>query len=146
MATDEEGKARIEELEAVSRERLHELELQARIRGFSTPPEVRIEIAKIKRELGIFESVVNHPVDVQTLEDLGAGGRWLATDKKLDQIAKFLSERMDRMEENADERYRQQEDARRDATASWRSLFILLSIGLFLALVIEAFLIGGLFR
>jgi hypothetical protein len=114
--------------------------------GFRTPPEVLSEIAQTRVELGMVDSALSHPGNIETAEAMGAGGRWLATDRKLDLIAKMLSERMDRMEEHADERYRSQEIKHDNGARLYQFLFVLLSVGLIISLVIGAFLIGGVFR
>lgn len=134
-------------LEEIRNEKLHRLRLLEKrqsIEGFRTPPEIVIEIERTRRELGIVESAITHPADASMAEEMGAGGRFLALDRKLDLVIKMFSERMDRMEEHADERYRNQE-TKRDASAVFiRVGFGLLVIGLLLAYVVIAFIIGRL--
>lgn len=136
----------LEEIRDAKLLRLRALEKEQARKGFSTPPEVVVEIAQLRSDLGIVENAIAHPASVQTAEEIGPGARWLATDRKLDLLFKMLTERMDRMEEHADERYRTQEAKHDRGAQLYQFLFILLSIGLIISLVIGAFLIGGAFR
>jgi hypothetical protein len=133
-------------LEEIRNERLHRLRLLEKrqaIEGFRTPPEIIAEIEQTRRELGMVEDAMMHPASIETADAMGAGARWLATDRKLDLIVKMLSERMDRMEEHASERFDTQEE-KRDAGASfYRQALIALTIGLFVVYLILALMVGG---
>lgn len=135
-------------LEEIRNSRLHRLRLLQRrqaIEGVNTPPEVVIEIAQTQRELGMVEDAITHPASAETAEAMGAGGRWLATDRKLDMVVKMLSERMDRLEEHASDRFDIQERAHTEGARLYHRLFLLLSAGLLAALIVEAFIIGSRF-
>jgi len=132
-------------LEEIRNERLHRLRLLEKrqaIEGFRTPPEVLVEIETTRRELGMVEDAMTHPASAETAEAMGAGARWLATDRKLDLIVKLLSERMDRMEEHADERFVMQEQAREDGARFYRIALAILALGVLLALILIAAIIG----
>lgn len=136
-------------IEEIRNERLHRLRLLEKrqaIEGFRTPPEVITEITKTRYELGMAESIINHPADVETVEAMGAGGRWLATDRKLDLIVKMLTERMDRMEEHSQERYEAQEKKHDTGAALYRGWLTSISFAVIIALILCAFLIGGAFK
>lgn len=153
MGMAAEDKKSLEEIHNARLHRLRLLEHRQAIEGFRTPPEVvaeiaqtRVEIAQTKAEIAVVESAMSHPVDVQMAEDMGPGARFLATDKKLDLVIKMFTERMDRMEEHADARYQSQEAKHEAGARLYQFLFVLLSIGVILSLVIGAFLIGGAFK
>jgi CHASE3 domain sensor protein len=135
-------------LEEIRNERIHRLRLLEKrqaIEGFRTPPEVFAEIEQTRRELGMVEDAMTHPASVDTAEAMGAGARWLATDRKLDLVVKMLSERMDRMEEHADERHETQERARESGQAFYRLALAILAGGVLLCLILIAAIIGGRF-
>ncbi len=140
-----EDSQRLEEIRNDKLHRLRLLQKRQAIGGADTPPEIVIEIEGTKRELGMVEDAIAHPASAETAEAMGAGGRWLATDRKQDFIVKMLSERMDRMEEHAAERFDIQERAHTEGARLYHRLFILLSAGLIISLVIEAFIIGSRF-
>jgi hypothetical protein len=137
---------RLEEIRNARLHRLRLLEKRQAVEGFRVDPAVIAEIAQTRAELGMVDSALSHPVNAETAEAMGAGGRYLATDRKLDLLFKMLTERMDRMEEHADDRYQTQERKHEAGARLYQFLFVLLSIGLIISLVIGAFLIGGAFR
>jgi hypothetical protein len=150
-----EDQQRLEEIYNTKLHRLRLLEKRQAIEGFNTPPEVIIEIEKTRAEIQPVERALNHAADVQTAEDMGAGGRFLALDKRIESIDERLDERMDRferaierrldrMEGHSEERYRAQEAKHDSGTLLYRFLFALLSFGVILALVLCAFFIGWL--
>lgn len=135
-------------LEEIKNDRLHRLRLLEKrqaIEGFRTPPEVIAEIETTRAQLGMVGNAIEHPGDVQTAEAMGAGGRWLALDRKLDLVVQMLERRMDRMEEHADERYQNQETKRDAAAAFIRLALTVLGFGLFVAFLLIAAIIGGRF-
>lgn len=144
MAVDDQQ--RLEEIRNARLHRLRLLEKRQAIEGFSVDPSVIAEIAQTRAELGMVDSALSHPVNAETAEAMGAGGRYLANDRKLDRLFQMLTERMDRMEEHADERYKSQEAKHEAGARLYQLLFTLFGIGLIISLVIGAFLIGGAFR
>lgn len=155
MAADDQK--RLEEIRNTKLHRLRLLERRQALEGFQTPPEVIMEIEKTRAELLPVENALSHAVDIQTAEDMGAGGRFLALDKRIQRIDERLDERMDRferaiehrldrMEEHSEDRYDAQEAKHESGAQLYRLLFIILSLGVILALVLCAFLIGGAFR
>lgn len=116
-----------------------------------------MEIERTRAELQPVENALSHAADVQTAEDMGAGGRFLALDKRIERIDERLDERMDRfegaierrldrMEEHNAARYEAQEAKHESGSQLYRLLFMILSLGVILALVLCAFLIGGAFK
>ena len=146
-------------LEEIRNEKIHRLNLLKKrqaIEGFRTPPEIIIEIARTERELGIVESAITHPADASMAEEMGAGGRFLALDRKLDRVEERAQERldrfeqrieasiarvqssfnqrMDRMEEHADDRFQIQEKKHEQGAAFYRSRLALALTGVAIAL------------
>ena len=157
VAVGAENNQAVEEIRNARLHRLNLLKKRQEIEGFRTPPEVITEIWQTQRELGITEDVIAHPADVAMAEELGAGGRFLALDARIERIDERLDERMDRfevaiekrldrMEEYAVARYNAQEEKHEAGAQRYQSLFVLLYIGLIISLTIGAFLIGGTFR
>lgn len=148
------------DIEEIRNARIHRLNLLRKrqaIEGFRTPPEIITEIIQTQRELGITEDIVSHPADVALAEQLGAGGRFLALDKRIERIDERLDERMDRfeqaiekrldrMEGHNEERYQSQEAKHESGAQLYQFLFVLLTIGVIISLVLVAFLVGGAFR
>lgn len=102
MATDD-----LKRIQGIRNDKLHRLRLlekQQAIQGFRTPPEVIIEIEQTRKEIEPLDYALSNPGSVNTAEEIGAGGRYLALDRKMDLVVKMLSERMDRMEETTAER------------------------------------------
>jgi hypothetical protein len=152
-----ESNQAVEEIRNTRLQRLALLKRRQSIEGFRVDPSVVIEIVQTQRELGIADDVVSHPADVAMAEELGAGGRFLALDSRIERIDQRLDERMDRfelaiekrldrMEEHSVTRYESQEAKHDSGSQLYRFLFILLSLGVTFALVLCAFLIGGAFR
>jgi hypothetical protein len=133
-----------QKLQEIQNERLHRLRLLEKrqaIEGFRTPPEIISEIERTRFELGMVKNAIDHPASADTAEQMGAGGRWLATDRKLDLITKMLTDRMDRMEEHSLERYEHQEQAREGGAAFYRLALAVLGFGLFVAFLLIAAII-----
>lgn len=134
-------------LEEIRNDRLHRLRLLERlqaIKGVDCPPEVIIEIEQARRELGIVEDAIAHPASAEVAEAIGAGGRWLANDRKLDLVIDMFrdqgraqSERMDRMEEHSIERYHASEKKHDDGAYLYIRLFAIVIIGVVLALLLS---------
>ena len=130
MATDDR-----QSLDEIRNERLHRLALLEKrqaIEGFRTPPEIVREIFQTKRELGIVEAAINHPADAEMAEELGAGGRFLALDQRIeranerqdermDRFERAIEKRLDRMEEHADKRHDLQEQKHEIGAALYRT-------------------------
>lgn len=134
-------------LEEIRNERLHRLRLLEKrhaIEGFRTPPEVLAEIEQTRRELGMVEDAMTHPASAETAEAMGAGARWLATDRKLDLVVKMLSERMDRMEEHADERFRMQEAKHERGAVRYQIGFAVYAAAMVIVLMLIAWMMGRL--
>lgn len=138
MAADDTR--RLEEIRDDRLRRLRTLERQQARQGFNTPAEVIVEIAQLSADLGMVEKAIRHPASAETAEAMGAGGRWLATDRKLDQVVQFLSERMDRMEEHSAEWRERERDERIAGQQAYRPwAFVALAISLLaMALAIAA--------
>lgn len=146
MATDE-----IQKLDEIRNKRLHRLGLLERrqaIEGFRTPPEIIIEIAQTRAELGMVEDVISHPADLAMAEDLGAGGRFLALDQRIerasarqdermDRFERAIEKRLDRMEEHADARHELQEEKHEIGAATYRALAARTNIIALVSLVIS---------
>lgn len=147
----------LEEIRDAKLRRLRVLEKQQATKGFNTPPETIIEIEKIRAELQPVENALSHATDVQTAEDMGAGGRFLALDKRIERSDEKMNERMDRfersierrldrMEEHAAERYQAQEAKHESGAQLYRGWMTIISLAAIIALILCAFLIGGAFR
>jgi hypothetical protein len=137
-----------QKLQEIQNERLHRLRLLEKrqaIEGFRTPPEIITEIEQTRHELGIIKDAIEHPIGADTAEAMGAGGRWLVLDRKLDLVIKMFSERMDSMEEHSLERYYSQEEKRDNSAAFIRLALSVLGFGLFVAFLLIAAIIGGRF-
>lgn len=123
MATDD-----LERIQGIRNDKLQRLSLLRRrqaIEGFRVDPSVIIEIEQTKRELEPLDYALSNPGSVNTAEEIGAGARYLALDRKMDLIVKFMDERMDRMEENnADWREAERQD-RKEGQATYRLLITL---------------------
>lgn len=137
MATDEGQK--LDEIRNMRQHRLGLLEKRQAIEGFRTPPEIIIEIAQTRAELGMVEDVLTHPADLAMAEDLGAGGRFLALDQRIerasarqdermDRFERAIERRLDRMEEHADERHALQEEKHEIGTALYRNTLKVLAV------------------
>lgn len=118
----------LQALHEIRNERLHRLRLLEKrqsIEGFRTPPEVIIEIDQTRKELGLVDTVLNNPIPQETVTAIGTSGQYLALDRKLDMVVKFLSERMDRMEEVSLEWRTTERQARYDGQRLYRALLML---------------------
>jgi hypothetical protein len=145
MATDESQK--LDEIRNMRQHRLGLLEKRQAIEGFRTPPEIIIEIAQTRAELGMVEDVLTHPADLAMAEDLGAGGRFLAldqrieranarSDERMDRFERAIERRLDRMEEHADARHDLQEEKHEIGAALYRTTLNRTSIIALLSLII----------
>ena len=143
MATDESQK--LDEVRNMRQHRLGLLEKRQAIEGFRTPPEVIIEIAQTRAELGIVEDVLSHPADLAMAEDLGAGGRFLALDQRIeranarqdermDRFERTIERRLDRMEEHADKRHALQEEKHEVGALLYRNTLKVLAWAVVIAL------------
>ena len=152
-----EDQKRLEEIYNTKLHRLRLLEKRQALEGFAVDPSVIMEIERTRAELLPVESALSHAVDVQTAEDMGAGGRFLALDKRIERIDERLDERMDRferaierrldrMEEHSAARYEASEGKHESGALLYRLLFAILSLGVILTLILCAFLIGGAFK
>lgn len=132
------GAQDVKRLKEIRNDKLHRLRLlekQQAIMGFNTPPETIIEIEQTRRELEPIEYALAHPAEADALEELGTGGRWLALDRKFDLFAEKFSERMDRMEEHSEEKFQQQEQARKDGSGTYRVVIAVLAAGVLVSLI-----------
>lgn len=114
--------------------RLRLLEKRQAQEGFDTPPSIILEIEQTRRELGITEEVVRNPGSFETAEAVGSAGQYLALDSKLDMVSRFLSERMDRMEENSIEWRELQMFERRRGNIERRIIEVLFAVGIIVAI------------
>lgn len=114
--------------------RLRLLEKRQAQEGFDTPPSIILEIEQTRRELGITEEVVRNPGSFETAEAVGSAGQYLALDSKLDMVSRFLSERMDRMEENSIEWRELQMFERRRGNTERRIIEVLFAVGIIVAI------------
>jgi hypothetical protein len=144
MATDDRPSP-----DEIRNTRLHRLELLRRrqaLEGFRVDPSVTIEIVQTQRELGIVDDVITHPADIEMAEELGAGGRFLALDKRIerantrqdermDRFERAIEKRLDRMEEHADRRHELQEEKHEIGAAIYRALAARTNVIALLALV-----------
>lgn len=124
---------------AIRNDRLHRLRLLERrqaVEGIDTPPSVIIEIEQARRELGIADSVVKNPGSMEMAEAVGSAGQYLALDSKLDTVVKYLSERMDRMEENSVVWRELQAVERRFGKRERRVIELLLFVGVAIAILL----------
>jgi hypothetical protein len=145
MATDDRPSP-----DEIRNTRLHRLVLLRRrqaIEGFRVDPSITMEITQTQRELGIVEDVISHPADAEMAEELGAGGRFLALDKRIeransrqdermDRFERAIEKRLDRMEEHADARHDLQEQRHEIGSALYRTTLTRTSITALLSLVI----------
>lgn len=138
----------LDEIRNMRQHRLGLLEKRQAIEGFRTPPEVIIEIAQTRAELGIVESAINHPADAEMAEEMGAGGRFLALDKRIeranarqdermDRFERAIEKRLDRMEEHADARHDLQEEKHEIGAALYRTTLTRTSIIALVALMLS---------
>lgn len=151
-----EDSRRLEEIRADRLHRLRLLQRRQAVEGANTDPAIVIEIEQTRSELGIVEGAIAHPASAETAEAIGAGGRWLATDRKLDLVIDMFrdqgraqSERMDRMEEHSLERFDIQERKHAAGSYLYIRLFAVIIIGVFLALLLSVaaltLIVGGRF-
>lgn len=123
----------------IRNERLHRLRLLEKRQaqeGFNTPPSIILEIEQTRRELGIAEAVVRNPGSLETAEAVGSAGQYLALDSKLDTVIRFLSERIDRMEDNSFQWREQQVTERLRGTRERRIVEALLMAAIVVAIVL----------
>lgn len=152
-----EDRHSLEELRNIRTNRLRLLEKRQAIEGFHTPPEIIMEIAQTRRELGIVEDAISHPADAEMAEELGAGGRFLALDKRIerangrqdermDRFERAIEKRLDRMEEHADRRHELQEEKHEIGAALYRTTLtrtsIIALVALLMGLGIVAYLVA----
>jgi hypothetical protein len=96
---DEEA-ARLEELRRIKRATLHELDKQAaQYSSVNTPPHIQTERQRLRRELGMVESVIASPLDASIGTDLGEGGRFVAYIELMRQGDRATLEAVARLEE-----------------------------------------------
>lgn len=75
---DEEA-ARLEELRRFKRATLHELDKQAaQYTAMDVPPHIQTERQRLRRELGMVESVIASPLSAAIGDELGEGNRYIA--------------------------------------------------------------------
>jgi hypothetical protein len=124
-------------------ERLQLLLLQEARNGRSTPPEVVMEIAATRRELGMAESLVQAKVGVEFAQEVGGDGQFLILTQMLDGmgqrvelLATTLGERIDRVEDEQHARDAAQDLAR--AAGQRRTRLVLAIVGLLLLVLIGA--------
>lgn len=95
---------RLIQVRAARLARLHLLEVQEAQRGSDTPPHITIELASLRRSLGLVDAAVASPLDDDIVEQLGASGRYRATDTRLKRLEKgiaFLGARLEASIEEA---------------------------------------------
>lgn len=124
---------RLQEIRQLTLESLRILEERQALEGFATPPSVRIEIERKRRELGLVEAVISSPFTPAAVDAVGISGQYMALAKQLDNAVKFLSERIDRTEEHS-VTWRQSERTAR-LRGQWRTRLVLFGIGLALLLL-----------
>lgn len=125
--------ARLQEIRQATLESLRILEERQALEGFATPPSVRIEIERKRRELGLVETVISSPYTPDAVDAVGISGQYMALAKQLDNAVKFLSERIDRTEEHSQE-WRQSERSAR-LSGQRRTRIVLFVVGLVLLLL-----------
>jgi hypothetical protein len=69
-SVDENEQRELEVIQQIKRQRMFELQKQAAELGRSTPPEIRIEIANLKRELGVVDPIVKGELSDEILSAL----------------------------------------------------------------------------
>lgn len=137
----------LDEIRNTRAHRLALLEKRQAIEGFRVDPAVIMEIAQTRRELGIVEDAISHPADAEMAEELGAGGRFLALDKRIeransrqdermDRFERAIEKRLDRMEEHADARHDLQEQKHEIGAALYRTTLSRTSIIALLSLMV----------
>lgn len=125
--------ARLQEIRQATLESLRILEERQALEGFATPPAVRIEIERKRRELGLVETVISSPFTPAAVDAVGVSGQYMALAKQLDNAVKFLSERIDRTEEHSHEWRMTERQAR--LAGQWRTRLVLIAIGVLLLIL-----------
>jgi hypothetical protein len=94
---------RLLELRATRLQRLQVLEIQQATFGVDCPAHIIIEVAGLRRSLGLLDAAVVSPLDDNIVEELGQSGRYRATDTKLRRIDDALAFLGERLEASIDE-------------------------------------------
>jgi hypothetical protein len=118
----------LRQLQEIRNERLHRLRLLEKrqaIEGFHTPPEIIVEIDQTRKELGLVESVLSSPVSQETVDAIGSSGQYMALAHQIAVVAKYLGERMDRMDEVSYEWRTTERAARHEGQRLYRILLVL---------------------
>lgn len=96
---DEEA-ARLEELRRIKRATLHELDKQAaQYTNANVPPHIQTERQRLRRELGMVESVIASPLGASIGDELGEANRFVAYIELMRQGDKATLEAVARLEE-----------------------------------------------
>lgn len=127
---------RLQEIRQTTLESLRILEERQALEGFATPPSVRIEIERKRRELGLVETVISSPFTAAAVDAVGISGQYMALAKQLDNAVKYLSERIDRTEESSLAWRKSERQAR--TAGQRRTRLVLFGIGLALLLLSAA--------
>lgn len=87
MEDADEEALRLEELRRIKRATLHELDKQAaQYASVNIPPHIQTERQRLRRELGIVESVIASPLNAAIGDELGEASRFVAYLEQLRQI------------------------------------------------------------
>jgi hypothetical protein len=87
--------------------RLYVLEEQAAQYGLDCPPHITVEIASLKKELEIRESIIASPIEAEVAASIGPDGQFIALTQFFDQVNKGISmigQRVDDVHGYLDER------------------------------------------
>lgn len=96
---DEEAQ-RLDELRRIKRATLHELDKQAaQYTAGSVPPHIQTERQRLRRELGMVESVIASPLSAAIGDELGEANRYIAYIELMRQGDKATLEAVARVEE-----------------------------------------------
>jgi hypothetical protein len=96
----DEETARLEELRRIKRATLHELDKQAaQYTAMDVPPHIQTERQRLRRELGMVESVIASPLSAAIGDELGEGNRYIAYIELMRQGDKATLEAVARLEE-----------------------------------------------
>lgn len=100
MEDADEEAIRLEELRQIKRRTLHELDKQAAGYGDTPiPTHIQLERQRLRRELGMVESVIASPLNAAIGDDLGEGGRFVAYIELMRQGDRATLEAVARLEE-----------------------------------------------
>lgn len=140
---------RLEELRQIKRATLHELDKQAaQYTRINVPPHIQTERERLRRELGMVESVIASPLGASIGDELGESGRFVAYLEQVRQVERSTLEAVARIEESFQSFIRDRFEPSERNSMQWRRLgtwaFILIIIIIVIMALVGMFWLGRL--